>query len=231
MQKNIVAALEAAESDWREDAGEHRREAGGVLDKMFIVSGFSSRGVPRDPEDKVPDWCGMAVVSWLIRAGLNKGFNTSFLHTFNVEAFFTYGLKRNVNPRRLDTEIKVLSGWRDLSELHDELGTARRWLSRHCVTRLVGSRSEDVFAPGDVMLIDWSGRNDADHITMVRAWDPDNQRLTCFEGNRSGLGPKGERRVESVVCVTYDLSNPRTLAKIYGVGRVSPTDFGFEAVR
>jgi len=231
MDKSLNIAIEAARTDWIADVGEHRREAGGGLDRIFKDSGWSSRGCPRDPADGVPDWCGMAVVSWLIKAGLNKGFNTSFLHCKNVEAFFSYGRLSNVNRARLDTDVKLLSGWVPIAGWHDEKGQVREWWSRHGIKREVEAGSPDIFAPGDVMLIDWSGRNEADHITMVRSWDPVTKVLTCFEGNRSGAGPNGEKRVESVVTCTYDLSNTNTLAKIYGSGRLSPLDFGFDAVR
>ena len=231
MDKSLNIAIEAARTDWIADVGEHRREAGGGLDRIFKDSGWSSRGCPRDPQDGVPDWCGMAVVSWFIKAGLNKGFNTSFLHCKNVEAFFTYGRLSNVNRARLDVDVKKVSGWVSIADWHDEQGEVREWWSRHGIKREVEAGSPDIFAPGDVMLIDWSGRNEADHITMVRSWDPATKQLTCFEGNRSGAGPAGEKRVESVVTCTYDLSEARTLAKIYGSGRLSPLDFGFDAVR
>lgn len=231
LEHYVESALAAAEADWRSDVGEHRREVDGALDRMFKLSGFSSAGVPKDPEDRVPEWCGMAVFSWLAAAGLNPGFNTSFLHVYNVEAFFSYGRFKNVNPRRLDTEVKLVSGWQPITQWHDDLGAVREWWRRSGISREVGAGSPDIFKPGDVILLDWSGRNDADHIAMVRSWDPGSKRLTCFEGNRTGLGPAGDLRRESVVTVEYDLSRPRTLAKVYGAGRLSVLDFGVEAVR
>jgi len=231
LKKKLEVALAAAETDWKADVGEHRREAGGGLDKIFKESGWSSLGCPKDPEDRVPDWCGLCIGSYLQRAGMNKGFNSSFYHCLNVEAFFTYGRISNVNRARLDVDVKKVSGWVSIADWHDEQGEVREWWSRHGIKREVEAGSPDIFAPGDVMLIDWMGRNEADHITMVRDWDPVTKQLRTWEGNRKGLSYEGKPVRDAVVPRTYDLSNPKTLATIYGSGRLSILDFGFDAVR
>lgn len=223
----------AAERDWRAHVGEHDRRVGSRLDQMFVESGWSSFGVPKDSNAKVPDWCGMAVWSWLRAGGVNPGFNTSFLHVFNVEAFFAYGARRNVNPARLDTEVKPTptSSWRSLRAWHEEHGRLRRWVDRDGIRARVATQDADLFAPGDVLLIDWSGRNDADHVALVRAWDPMGRRLSTIEGNRTGSGPNGEVWRDAVVACEYDLADLRTVRLMYGVGRLSPLDYGREEVR
>jgi hypothetical protein len=227
----MCAALRAAESDWESNAGEHDRSKGGALDSMFIASGWSRFGVVKDPDAKVPDWCGMAVNWWYQKAGMNVGFNRSFLHCKNVEAFYTYGRKSNVNPSRLKTEVKAGDDWMQILDWHRAKGKCRTWLTRAEVTDLVKTgRAGDAFEPGDTVLIDWHGRNDADHIAMVRSWDGA-RWLECIEGNRTGLGPDGKRRTDSVVVCRYDLQSPAVLRTIYGRGRLSLLDFNKFEVR
>jgi len=224
MTSPLDKALQAAERDWRAMLGEHDRPG---LDKFFRTSGFAKQ-CPREPESKVPDWCGMAVGTWLVEGGLNAGFNTSFLHTLNVEAFFTYGRQRNVNPARLDRQIQMEPGvWVSIEELHRKSDKLRRWLPRDHLPALMGQ--PDTFRPGDVVLIDWSRRNDADHITMVRSYD--GRTLSTWEGNATGKCGDGKVRRDSVVTRTLDLSKAADRELIYGVGRVSDLDLCHNLVR
>lgn len=233
MRHALRAALEAAANDWLMGVSEADRSEGGRLDTMFRVSGFSpANGVPKDPRAKVKDWCGMAVVAWLIEGGMNVGLNTSFLHVYNVEDFFTYGRPRNRNPRRLDQFVTLGEG-KETSILgwHKSERALRRWLDRAAVADgLTGAVNPDLFREGDVVLLDWSGRNDADHIAIVAQWDAAEKRLHTWEGNVDGLSPTGEPVQEAVVPRSYDLAG-RDRRLIYGVGRLSPLDFGVEAVR
>lgn len=228
MREHLTKALEAADRDWHANVGEHDRAS---LDRMFKTSGFA-RQCPRGWDVKVPDWCGMATGTWLVEAGLNPAFARSFLHVFNVEAFFTYGQRRNVNPKRLDTKMQTDGGWVDIRKLHGDTHP-RRWLDRgvieSTVVRGVDAEARGLFAPGDVVLFDWQGVNDPDHITMVKAWD--GRLLTTIEGNAAGLGPAGDRRKDAVVERKTDLSKASARRLIYGAGRVSAMDFCTNAVK
>lgn len=219
MRDHLTRALAAADRDWRANVGEHDRPS---LDRMFIASGFA-RQAPRPEDAKVPDWCGMAVGLWLQDGGLNPRFGRSFLHCLNVEAFFTYGQKSNVNPRRLDTHISLEGQWRSIRDFHG--GMSRRWLDRKQVRDRLVDEVEwpDLFQPGDVMLVDWSGRDAADHITMVYAWD--GRTLITREGNATGRGPDGKQRRDAVVERRLDLAMDSSRRLVYGVGRLSPMDF------
>jgi hypothetical protein len=224
MQDFLNKALEAAERDWRANVGEHDRPS---LDRMFQTSGFA-RQAPRQPDAKVPDWCGMAVGTWLVEGGLNAAFARSFLHCLNVEAFFTYGRSKNVNPRRLDRSISVGEGrWLDIEAFHRGSSSPmmRLWADRATLSAGVDDdyNAAALFQPGDVVLMDWSGRDAADHITMVHRWD--GRTLVTIEGNATGGGPDGERRRDAVVIRRTDLSNSSERGAIYGRGRLSPMDF------
>jgi len=236
VKTNIEDAIEAAETDWRNNVGEHDRGKDSRLAQMFRVSGFSPFGVPGKPDDKVPEWCGMAVATWLIDGGMNPRYNTSFLHAFNVEAFFTYGAQRNVNPRRLDTEVELphVNQVKPIKTWHKDWNALRKWTGRALIrdALLPGKPpAGDLFRRGDVLLIDWAGANDADHIALVTGWDPEAKILRTIEGNRTGMGADGKRKRESVVVCTYDLKDPKVLRTMYGAGRLSSMDFGTEVVR
>lgn len=229
MREHLNKALEAAERDWRNNVGEHDRPS---LDRMFRVSGFA-RQAPRPADAKVPDWCGMAVGTWLVDGGINPAFARSFLHCLNVEAFFTYGRKSNVNPKRLDTQMELDGQWRSIQALHGAAAGSmlRAWADRSEVLKRVDDEyhSAALFQPGDVVLLDWSGRDAADHITMVHRWD--GRTLVTIEGNATGSGPEGERRRDAVVIRRMDLRESANRRLVYGRGRLSPMDFGTNPVK
>jgi hypothetical protein len=193
---------------------------------MFVASGFA-RQAPRAWDAKVPDWCGMAVGLWLQDGGMNPAFTRSFLHCLNVEAFFTYGARKNVNPKRLDTQIRLDGKWQSIASLHGGPSSSmlRSWVERDDVMERCDDdyHVRQLFLPGDVVLFDWSGRDAADHITMVEDWS--GRILTTIEGNASGHGPDGKRRREAVVVRKTDMGDRATRRLIYGRGRLSPMDF------
>lgn len=229
MHEHLLKALEAADRDWRANLGEHDHAS---LDRMFRTSGFA-RQAPRPNDAKVPDWCGMAVGTWLVDGGMNPAFARSFLHCLNVEAFFTYGRQRNVNPRRLDTQIQLDGKWTLIASFHGVPSSSmlRSWADRGTVAERLDDdyHAGQLFQPGDVVLFDWSGRDAADHITMVKSWT--GRTLTTIEGNATGLGPNGERRRDAVVVRQLDLGDRAHRRLIYGRGRLSPMDFCTNAVK
>lgn len=229
MHEHLLKALEAADRDWRANLGEHDHAS---LDRMFRTSGFA-RQAPRPNDAKVPDWCGMAVGTWLVDGGMNPAFARSFLHCLNVEAFFTYGRQRNVNPRRLDTQIQLDGKWTLIASFHGVPSSSmlRSWADRGTVAERLDDDYHvgQLFQPGDVVLLDWSGRDAADHITMVKSWT--GRTLTTIEGNATGLGPNGERRRDAVVVRQLDLGDRAHRRLIYGRGRLSPMDFCTNAVK
>ena len=223
MREHLTKALEAADRDWRNNVGEHDHAS---LDRMFRTSGFA-RQAPRPDDAKVPDWCGMAVGTWLVDGGMNPAFARSFLHCLNVEAFFTYGRQRNVNPKRLDTQIQLEGKWQSIAAFHGgpSSSTLRSWADRGTVAEWSDDEyhSATLFQPGDVVLFDWSGRDNADHITMCKSWT--GRTLTTIEGNATGLDPDGKRRREAVVVRQLDFGVRTNRRLIYGRGRLSPMDF------
>lgn len=235
MQACIIRALEAAANDWLAGVSEADRREGGRLDTMFRVSGWSpAYGVPKGPRDKVRDWCGMAVCAWLLEGGLNPGLNTSFLHEMNVQDFFTYGKPTTFNGARLDRFVVVDGKERRIEDWHRSEKASRRWLTRAAVTDgLLDQKTPnpDLFQPGDVACIDWSGLNRADHIVLVSQWDAEDRILHTWEGNRSGKNVAGDDVADAVVPLTYDLKTSYWRRRMFGVGRFSRLDFGSEVVR
>lgn len=229
----VQAALAAAEADWRAHTGEYDASPTGRYIAIVKDGTQGDFGIPPtygylDAEGNPRDWCGFAVGAWLNRAGLHDDHRKSLYHVENVEAFFTYGARKNTNPKRLMVEYKGLDGatWEALVKIHTRLGQLRTWTDALAIraTPLAQLR----FKPGQVVLINHYGAVDkAHHITMVRSWD--GRFLERIEGNASyrigGAGPNGEKWSDAVVVVRMDLADPAQLKRIYGVGTLSLHDF------
>lgn len=220
LDERLDAAIAAAEQDWNAGTSEADLSPKGLLAAIFRDSGWSILGVDRGPDDKAKDWCGMAVVSWLKRAGLDRDHRATFWATSNVHSCFTYS--RRGSAHRTMKQVKVNGAWRLIEAWHAEQGSVRLWYDFDAV-RTTDLAQLDV-RPGDVALINHLGKTDgAHHITMVRRWD--GKVLETIEGNATGLGPAGERRREAVVINQRDLADPAQRKKIFGIGRLSAQDF------
>ena len=226
-----MRAVDYAKKDWAKGVSEADRAS---LDPMFSTAGWSSRA-PRAPEP-VPDWCGFATYYWLRQAGLALAHRKSFFHTLNVEAFYTYGAKSNVNPKRLMSKGQVAGSkvWEPLFDIHTrefeksvgdgtpDNSLLRVWMS--AVTLRAVAKEFD-FRPDDTILINHSGKVDkAHHITTVKEYDAKRNVLHTIEGNASGSAYGAGNRREAVVVVKRDLNLPRELNKLYGMGRISKLD-------
>ena len=85
-------------------------------------------------------WCGMFSGDHLIRAALDSDFRSSFMHTHNVEAFFTYHPEKY--PTRIPKWIWDDDGWESVRDYHNARGALRSWLSHDTMTaRAPGSTS------------------------------------------------------------------------------------------
>jgi hypothetical protein len=234
MRHCIAKALDAAASDWKAGVSEADRRAGNRIDEMFRRSGWSSRGVPKGETDEVRDWCGMAAALWMIDGGINPGFNTSFLHCYNLMDFFRYGKPRAYNRSRLDHWVDVDGVELAIEEWHRLEEMPRNWMGRAgIVDGLLPAKTPNktLFEPGDIMLIDWGNNGIPDHITVVAQWDAETRTLHTWEGNRTGRDVNGKPVKDAVVPCTYDLSKPATARMIFGRGRFSPLDFTDYPVR
>ena len=227
----MINPIVFAEADWKHGAGEHDRSPGSILDDIFKISGWSPvYGVPKGEDDKIVDWCDFAYFKWQRSAGFNPGFNTSFFHVDNTVAFYTYGAERNVNPRRLDTEIELAPGrWTNIMRLHQRHQAMRLWIDRDEIRLRWDVEGRFLAQPGDAILFDWDGKSFADHIGMVRKVD--GPVVEVIEGNRTGLNYEGKKVRDSVVLCRYDLRKDKDLRILYGIGRPSFLDYGTQAVR
>lgn len=212
------AAMEAAMQSWRAYVGEHARE---TLDPIFSTAGWSQRA-PRYPQS-VPEWCGFAAYFWLHAAGMYKSHARSFYHVKNVVAFFTYGAKLNVNPRRLMTKA-VLSGAEGAvvpaQKLHADHKMPRLWMDYDAIQKTLPD-----FQPGDVVLIRHRpSAPEANHIALVLDFYPDQKTLVTLEGNASGVSVNGPAR-DAVVRLTRPMEVPAMRRMIWGWGRPSALDY------
>ena len=135
-------------------------------------------------------WCGMFSGDHLIRAALDSDFRHSFMHTHNVEAFFTYHPEKY--PTRIPKWIWDDDGWEDVRGYHNARGALRTWLGHAELSK----GGELDIQPGDMVLIDPDLNGDPDHIVLCSSYDPNSGLLITIGGNDSGfvLAPPGKHK-------------------------------------
>jgi hypothetical protein len=132
-------------------------------------------------------WCGMFSGDHLIRAALDEDLRKGFMHTHNVEAFFTYDWAQNADriPRWIWDEDR---GWEDVKAHHSAQGSPRRWLKDGAIAK---GGALDI-QPGDMVLIDRAPFDgDPDHIVLAQSYDPATGLLVTIGGNDSGYVLRG----------------------------------------
>ena len=136
------------------------------------------------------EWCGMFSGDHLIRAALDSDFRHSFMHTLNVEAFFTYHPEKY--PTRIPKWIWDDDGWQSVKDFHAARGEPRRWTGH---AELSKGGDLDI-QPGDMVLIDWNLDGEADHIVLATSYDPATGYLVTIGGNDSGyvVAPPGKHK-------------------------------------
>lgn len=217
----LPKAVAEAEADWRAGTSEADTSRDGNLGAIAYDSGWSKYGDILNEQGKAWDWCGMAVVSWLVRSGLAQTLRRSFFATGNVHDFFTYRHPPR-NSDRTKEWVRIDNKLQRIQSYHAQLGKPRRWCG-YDVVRSTELGALDIL-PGDVVLINHNGETDgAHHITMVRSWD--GRVLETIEGNASGSAPDGSARRDAVVINRRDLESDRARKKIFGIGRLSVADF------
>jgi len=127
------------------------------------------------------EWCGMFSGDHLIRAALDSDFRYSFMHTLNVEAFFTYHPEKY--PTRIPKWIWDDDGWQSVKDFHTARGEPRKWTGH---AELSKGGDLDI-QPGDMVLIDWDLTGTADHIVLASSYDPATGYLVTIGGNDSGF--------------------------------------------
>ena len=194
-------------------------------------------------------WCGMFSGDHLIRASLDEDLRKGFMHTHNVEAFFTYNWGQNSDriPKWIWDDD---NGWTDVKAYHAAQGSSRSWLA-HAATSAGGALD---IRPGDMVLIDRSDSldGDPDHIVLAQSYDPVTNLLVTIGGNDSGfvlMGPKDKEPAKSTKLDTAEAATglelkpggggdgkvavgvhqvtpegKATRAVVYGVGRPSLID-------
>lgn len=221
---HVARVLAEAERDWRnKDSIETVQRPDGPVSRIFRDSGWSNIIDVRS--GRVSDWCGMAVAAWSFRAGMAPILRNDLWSTANVRSSLSYRRAGNVH-HRTEQEVQPpgTNDWLDVEAWHTSEGQRRAWVEGNALHAIPIERWD--IRPGDILLIAHNGsRTSAQHITMVRAWDPSTLSLQTIEGNASGLDPDGKRRRQGVVVVNRALSDPQVARTIFGVGRHSPLDF------
>lgn len=193
------ASVLAARATWaekpREASGKEEIDAqkgkkDDALNAIFRDSGFATRVTSHtnsEGVDKIHDWCGMFVGASLFRGGgLDEELRAGMLHTSNVLDYFQY--MQVANAGRVPRSIWADGEWHEMKEYHATRGSVRQWQSRAAVTSVMEGGGPLDVRPGDVVLIDHSGKGkEPQHITMVESYDPATHQLVTIEGNTGGI--------------------------------------------
>lgn len=136
--------------------------------------------------DPTTNWCGMFAAAQMRAGGMAGAMRMSFNSEFQCREFFTYGTGWSYTP----TTIRPFKQGDPvpLRDYHTQRGALRSWLA--------AADAGGDLRPGDIVLLDWtnanqSDRNDgeknlidrADHIVIVRSWDPATRVLVTIDGN------------------------------------------------
>ena len=194
------------------------------------------------------DWCGFFSADHYVSARMDNDLRAGFMHTIDVEGFFTYHPRDDL-PERVKRWIWDGAAWHSLRDYHAQRGSPRQWLTEEQI--VVGGRLD--IRPGDTVLMDWAADGGpADHIALVASYDPGTSTLITLGGNDSGYTvrppgapapgadatrdkaeaatglelrkPGGEYHVAvGAWSVTAVAGKPRGI--VYGIGRPSLVDF------
>jgi hypothetical protein len=162
-------------------------------------------------------WCGMFSGDHLIKASLDEDLRKGFMHTHNVEAFFTYHPEKY--PTRIPKWIWDDDGWEDVRGYHNARGALRQWLAHDAIS---AGGALDI-QPGDMVLLDWELDGDPNHIVLAQSYDPQTNLLVTIGGNDSGyvlMGPKDKEPGKDAKRETAEAATGLELKPGDGSGKV-----------
>lgn len=123
------------------------------------------------------NWCG-AFLGQKYKDGLSEKFKTMFGGVGGMQNFFTYqGM-----PKILDDDGKPIS----VQDYHKKNGSERQWIKSTVIKDSKDKNTDMDIRPGDIVLLDYKGGDNADHIQMVLGWDPEKRKLFTIDGNGGG---------------------------------------------
>ncbi len=132
--------------------------------------------------DQSYDWCGFFVGKSYMQAGLDRELRAGFFHVNNVEDYFTYKYAFGTGSR-VQKWIYADNTWQELKAYHAARGSERTWIN---AATIKSSADNLDIRSGDTVLIDHSGKPQADHIVMVHSWNPITKTLFTIGGNDGG---------------------------------------------
>lgn len=125
-------------------------------------------------------WCGKAVGYFYARAGAPTKTTSQFMNTSNIALFGSYG------TTTFDQSGELRSDYREnttLKEQHVAHDAARKMITFEDIE---AEYDLDIL-PGDIVLVDNTGKGGADHIQIVYKYNRENRMLTVIDGNGSGF--------------------------------------------
>ena len=125
-------------------------------------------------------WCGKAVGYFYSRAGVPRKTTSQFLNTRNIALFGSYG------RMSFDQTGELRKDYPENTELKEQQ-TAQDAARKIITFEDIESEYDLDIIPGDIVLVDNSGKGGADHIQIVYKYNPDNRMLGVIDGNGGGF--------------------------------------------
>jgi len=125
-------------------------------------------------------WCGKAVAYFYAKAGVPNKTTSQFMNTSNISLFGSYG------KMTFDQNGVLRKDYREntqLKEQHMAQDAARKMITFEDID----AQYDLDILPGDIVLVDNSGKGGADHIQIVYRYDPGTKMLTVVDGNGGGF--------------------------------------------
>jgi hypothetical protein len=127
------------------------------------------------------EWCGFFVANNYMASSLDRDLRAGFFATGNVRDYFSYRYGSG-SDARVKRWIFADNAWSQLDQYHDSRGSRRMWTDARDIRDIAVL---DI-RPGDVVLVDHSDGEMADHIQMVHSYNPTTRELFYIDGNGGG---------------------------------------------
>ncbi len=129
---------------------------------------------------KVGQWCGYALNYFYSLAGVPKRTTDHFSSTSKISAFGSYGRINYDGNGLIRKDYKEDT---PLKQQHEVANALRKMITFEDFDQ---DYQLDIL-PGDIVLLDNSGKHGPDHIQLVYQWIPEKRMLIVIDGNGGGF--------------------------------------------
>lgn len=143
------------------------------LQLLKDTQGNGRETILKDTGSSPGEWCGFTAARAYLYGGLPRPFKTFFEGVGGINCFVSYKDDAGKDLKMFYNGNSVL-----LKEIHERLDCLR---IEYTVQDVLDGNQCPI--AGDIVLLDWHGDKNADHIQMVYSFNEDNGNMVVLEGN------------------------------------------------